>query len=290
MRGDQHNPASSSEHLQRMFQDWYYAPKGPPPGGADAWRPLPDEIIRVKLTADWPSGDGAAVQVELDTSGAPSPTTRAVTLRDPLNQVTPASNGDYFWVKATYDGPGGADGQGGYYEPLVGGGAAGPVAFELYDDFTPGSVDKYVWTLNSDYSRNTGAGHATVKVSDEVLKNVRAYGSNHTGFSSARGALGFYIVGTDTSHPNQILNIQRLAKAIKVTAPSNVAANATFTVTSCTVLDDGQDPCGGSDGASITITNWPQQLCSGSVAKCYANGSGGWDVWDGDCAPSGGCT
>jgi WD40 repeat protein len=168
-------------------------------------------------------------------------------------------------------------------------GSASLTACELYDDFTPGATDKYVWTLNSDYSRNTSAGHATVKVSDEVLGDVRAYGSNHTGWSSTRGAMGMYVAGTDGK--NQIVAIRRLAKMIMVTSPSgsNTAAGATFTVTSCTVLDDGQNPC--SESASITIHNWNQQLCK-SVANvvCLANGDGTWRVIDADCPPSGGCT
>src|SRR5271166_1321183 len=75
------------------------------------------------------------------------------------------------------------------------------VPFELYDDMTPGGTGKYVWTLNSDYSRNTSAGHATVQVSDSVSGDIRAYGSSHSGFST--GAKGWYTVGPDGT--NQIV-------------------------------------------------------------------------------------
>jgi len=134
MRGEQHNPAHGSEHILRMLQDWYYKPSGPPPGGAAAWQPLPHDIIRVQLTANWtPCTDGASVEIQLDTSGHPQATTRAVKLRDPLGVMLSSMlfddndfwmpSGVYAWVFATYDGPAAADGTGPYYEPLCFGAA-----------------------------------------------------------------------------------------------------------------------------------------------------------------------
>ena len=130
-RGEQHSPAGSAEHLRRMLQDHYYAPSGPPPGGAGVWNPLPHDIIRVQLTADWPPcQDGQAVEVELDpTTGKPVPTTRAVVLRDPLGTMLSSELFDealfvmpkdtYVWVQATFDGSAPDDGKGPYYEPLA---------------------------------------------------------------------------------------------------------------------------------------------------------------------------
>lgn len=164
-------------------------------------------------------------------------------------------------------------------------------AFELYDDITPGTQGKYVWTLNPDYTRNTTAGHTKITVNDDVLQDVRAYGSRHSGWSTTRGAMGFYETGTNGK--NQIVAIIRLAKQIKITVPSNQTASATFTVTSCTVLDDGQPPQG-QDSAAIFIENWPQDVCGGVVAYCQFDPSlnsnlGGWRIIDADCPPGGGC-
>jgi len=170
------------------------------------------------------------------------------------------------------------------------GGAGTLTAFELYDDFAPGDTNKYVWTLNDDYTRNTSAGQATVQVSDEVLGDVLAYGSNHSGWSSTRGALGFYAAGTDGK--NQIVSIRRLAKMIKIITPTGsggFAANGTISgITSVTVLDDGQNPLG--DASSISVTNWNLPICNDVTATCLADGSGGYYVIDADCPPSGGCT
>ena len=90
-----------------------------------------------------------------------------------------------------------------------------------------------------------------------------------------------------------MVSMQRVAKLIQITAPYNEAASATFQVQSCTVLDDGQDPTGGSGGNSINITNWSLQLCSGATAVCVPDGSGvtgNYMVIDADCPPGGSCS
>jgi len=180
------------------------------------------------------------------------------------------------------------------YVRIPGPGSSGLTPFELYDDFTPGATDKYVWLLKDSGSgtlvRDTTTGSGTIKVSDQVLGDVRAYGSHHTGWSSTSGAKGFFVPGADGK--NQIVSIRRLAKMIRITTPSGsggYAANATISgITSVTVLDDGQNPLG--DASSISVTNWNQATCNGVTCICVADGSGGYLVIDADCPPSGGCT
>jgi hypothetical protein len=118
------------------------------------------------------------------------------------------------------------------------------VPFALYDDAVPGGTNNLAWPLRSDFSRDDSTSPPTLTVDDGVLGDVRAYGSNHGGWSGATGAKGFYIAGSDGT--NQIVAIQRLAKLIRVGIGSTaVAANATFVPTSLAAMDDGQDPSNG---------------------------------------------
>ena len=156
---------------------------------------------------------------------------------------------------------------------------------------SPPTVDQLMgmsaiaWLLDIDGTRLSGS---QVTVWTPAGRVVRALGSDDVGSGSgARGA-----IGCARYNPRrgalELLECQKLAQMIRVTAPANVAASLSFTVTSCTVLDDNQNPCEG--GREVTITNWPQQVCSGVVCTCLADGSGGYFVIDADCPPGGGCT
>lgn len=190
----------------------------------------------------------APVQIKLS-SGAAAPTWAAVVSGHVYLQ--PALTGiSVLWCDSYAH----ADGDGLVWAYVLLPAAQSLVGFELYDDIAPGQTDKYVWQLKSDYTRDTAAGHATVKVSDGVLGDVRAYGSNHSGWSSASGAKGFYIPGT--AGKNQIVAIQRLAKMIKVgIGGTAVAGAATFVPTALAVMDGGQDPSHGGD-TYPTIRNY----------------------------------
>ncbi len=159
-----------------------------------------------------------------------------------------------------------------YWTTVIGSALPTLTPFELYDDIAPGQTNKYVWSLNADYSRNTSAGYTTVQVSDAVLGDVRAYGSNHSGWTSATGAKGFYTPGTDGK--NQIVAIRRLAREIKVTVGSTaVSAGATFTPVALAVMDAGQDPSNGG-AAYPTIKNYSTGLpASAAGVICAWDGS-----------------
>lgn len=110
-----------------MIQEWYYAPGGADPGGADTWQTLPHDIIRVRLTADWQTcDDGAGVMLSLDDSGNVVEG-RIISLRDPTGIIAghlladplnlSMSKGTCLWVIATYDGPV-PSANSPYYEPF----------------------------------------------------------------------------------------------------------------------------------------------------------------------------
>jgi len=161
--------------------------------------------------------------------------------------------------------------------------AANRFEFELSGDLTPalsGGVAAY--PLNTSGAADTT--RSTITIYDAPEGNRRALGKTTAG-TGARGKAWW---NPDRTSPQwEIETIFNLAKMIQVATPSNVAAGATFELTSCTVLDDGQNPC--SNANSITVTNWNQQLCSGVTATCIQNGSG-FLVIDADCPPSGGCS
>jgi hypothetical protein len=164
-------------------------------------------------------------------------------------------------------------------------------AFELYDDMTPGGSNKYAYSMKADLS-DADTSATMIQVSDGVVGDTLAYGRNHSGFT--RGARGWYQYHAG-SGKNQIIVCQKLAKMIQATAgaPSGsyIAADAIFTVSSCAVLDDGQNPCGTS--ATITIKNWGLKVCLGQTVTCQkapAAASFDYFVIDTACPPTGGCT
>jgi hypothetical protein len=162
MRGEQHNPAGREEQARRMLQDWYHRPGGPPPGGAGVWQPLPPEIIRVRLTAEWPDDyDGEGLEVELDDDNHPQDTGREITLRDPLGLLAhPVAEDTYLWAIATYDGsaPGADKPPGPYFEPWPAGGAP-LIPFELKTTIR----GKY------DASEDAGYGDAYLLLADHTI-------------------------------------------------------------------------------------------------------------------------
>ena len=163
------------------------------------------------------------------------------------------------------------------------------IPFEWKDDITPGGSGEAYPMLPDLSDADTNAD--TFTVYDDILNDARAFGRDHQGFD--KGARGWAIsYPVDGSVHAELVNMQRVAKLIKITAPYDESPGATFQVQSCTVLDDGQDPTGGSGGNSINITNWSLQLCSGATAICVQNGggtTGNYLVIDADCPPSNGC-
>jgi hypothetical protein len=143
--------------------------------------------------------------------------------------------------------------------------------FELYGDMAPGGTGVLAWPILGDNTRDASAVPPTLAVNDQVLGDVRAYGSHHTGWSSATGARGFYI--TDAAGNNQIVSIQRIAKTIKVSNSSScVAAGGTFTAAGLSVMDDGQDVSNAGQ-TYPTITNWIYSLPPSSTGIICA-----WDT------------
>ena len=159
--------------------------------------------------------------------------------------------------------------------------------FELYDDITPGQTDKLAWPLKSDYTRDDSTDPPTLKVSDKVLGDVRAYGSNHGWSTATNGAKGWYIVGPDGT--NQIVAIQRLSKECKAVTESAGGVNSgdgTFTVNAVVPLDDGQSPVAVSTD-SLTVANWCgwQADTAGRPLHIVPDGTGGWRFEQGGCWP-----
>jgi len=149
--------------------------------------------------------------------------------------------------------------------------------FELYDDITPGDTNKEAWRLKEDGGdlvRDEDADR--VQVSDEVLKDARAYGTSHSGITD--GARGFYTVGANGK--NQIVSIQRLAKLIRGSGPSSaVAGGASYTLDYPVSLDDGQLP-----GSTVTVTNYSTGLPANATnVTVVADGAGGYRTLDGPC-------
>jgi hypothetical protein len=136
--------------------------------------------------------------------------------------------------------------------------ASSDIAFELYDDVGPGDVTnaKQAWRLkNSSGSLVRDTDADKIVVNDGVLGDVRAYGSNHSGFST--GAKGWASMEADGKY--HVKSIQRLAKTIIVANTASghaaVAAGTTsFTATFTRVCDDGQPPTVSSP-ATLVIHN-----------------------------------
>ena len=141
---------------------------------------------------------------------------------------------------------------------VLGQAASSQTLFELYDDVGPGDTTnaKQAWRLkNSSGSLVRDTDADKIVVNDGVLGDVRAYGSNHSGFST--GAKGWASMEADGKY--HIQSIQRLAKTIIVANTASghaaVAAGTTsFTATVTRVCDDGQPPTVASP-ATVVVYN-----------------------------------
>ena len=140
--------------------------------------------------------------------------------------------------------------------------------FELYDDMTPGDVDKLVWKLKDDLTRDTDAGHSSVYVNDQVLDNSCAYGSNH---GTRTGAKGWYT--SDSNGKNQIVSIQNLANKCRATSYVDISGTAGGEVWEVTPMDDGQSPVKDSS-ERLSVTNpWNFYLESSHACEITRNGT-----------------
>ena len=153
------------------------------------------------------------------------------------------------------------------------------VAFELYDDVGPGDVTnaKQAWRLkNSSGSLVRDTDAVKIVVNDGVLGDVRAYGSNHSGFST--GAKGWASMEADGKY--HVKSIQRLAKTIIVANTASghaavAAGTASFTATFTRVCDDGQPPTVSSP-ATLVVYNpgWEIDDAAANITCVMDTGTG----------------
>ena len=286
-RGDEHNPASQQEQQRRMLQDWYHAPSGPEPGGADTWQPLPHDIIRVRLTADWAADtDGDGVELTLDDSGDIAEG-RVIKLRDPLSILTGASrtvehaDGVEFWAIATYAGPS-PDDTGPYYEPL----AFSPiVAFELKADLSPGSSATAYPMLADQSDADTSA--ATFYVYDEPEGDRRGLGRDTTGTSGgAHGVRGHASYDSGSGHW-QIISLggqQSIWGKIQSSpTPTNASGATSQTFSAKTCKWDGTGETGSAFDVKTPIrANHDTALFTGYVIQWHIEPDG-TKLIDSDC-------
>jgi len=108
------------------------------------------------------------------------------------------------------------------------------VPFEMHDDIAPGEVGKDAWHLGDDLARDEDLDK--VQVSDGILGDVRARGSNSTGNGGARG---WYTLGANGE--NQIISIQRQAKMCYCQAKIANGNDLTI-VDNVEPMDGGQSP------------------------------------------------
>lgn len=151
------------------------------------------------------------------------------------------------------------------------------IAFELYDDMTPGQTDKYAYLLKKqDLSRDTSVDK--IKVSDEVNKDTNAHGSQTTGGAGARG---WFI---PINGKNQIVRCQQLAEKFNGTTTGTVAKTDTsFTVNTVTPSGRGMNIVTGND-VTVTVKNWAKwESNSGTKCKFIPDGAGGYDFLQGPC-------
>lgn len=199
-----------------MVQEWYYAPGGADPGGADTWQTLPHDIIRVRLTADWVADtDGEGVELTLDNYGVVAEG-RSVKLRDPLGRLRRTS-GAVFWALATYGGPC-PDDTGPYYEPLAS--ASAIVPFELKTDLVAGSTAT-AYLMLADCS-NSNLDAPTFTVYDEPEGGRSGKGRDSiTIITGEHGARGHAIYDSSSGHW-QILSLGLSSDDIEVSVVTNV--------------------------------------------------------------------
>ncbi len=116
----------------------------------------------------------------------------------------------------------------------------------------------------------------TIEVED-TIGDKRARGKDDVEEGSGVGAKGFVKLLTDGTWA--IIELQCQAKLIIGTCPAT-DADATYTLTSITVLDDGQSPV---DNDLEDVLNYSEDMGAG-LAVCVHNGNGGYRTLDGPCA------
>ncbi len=114
---------------------------------------------------------------------------------------------------------------------------------------------------------------------EDTIGDKRAKGKDDVEEGSGEGAKGFVKLLTDGTWA--IIELQCQAKLIKGTCEAT-DADATYTLTSITVLDDGQTPADGG-GELENVLNYSEDMGAG-IAVCVHNGSGGYRTLDGPCA------
>jgi len=153
------------------------------------------------------------------------------------------------------------------------------IPFELYGDLTPGDSAE-AWAMKDDGDGNPVRDEATDKVTvyDDVLGNVRAYGSSHSGFSV--GATGWaqnvygYLQVVSINEGNTIIG--------KLDGSLSVGGSATVSVwayNGSSVADSG---------VNITAYDWllktgATAIASGKKVVCQYIG-GRWFITEAECA------
>jgi hypothetical protein len=147
--------------------------------------------------------------------------------------------------------------------------------FELYDDIAPGGIDKYAWLLKLD-ALTRDETKDKIKVSDGILGDVRARGSQST---TGTGARGWFMRGPDGK--NQILSIQRQAVRLNVKTTGAVdSADTDFTVDHVIPIDGGQNPVNNETSEVLSgVSNWMDWQCAAATEiTIEADGDGGWQI------------
>ena len=116
----------------------------------------------------------------------------------------------------------------------------------------------------------------TIEVED-TIGDKRARGKDDVEEGSGEGAKGFVKLLTDGTWA--IIELQCQAKLIMGTCEAT-DADATYTLTSITVLDDGQSPV---DNDLEGVLNYSEDMGAGT-AVCVHDGNGGYRTLDGPCA------
>ena len=163
------------------------------------------------------------------------------------------------------------------------------IDFELYYDMTPKGVDIIAWPLVVDsqtsptkLTRDTSANPPTSKVSDLVLKNCRAYGSQHGGFSNGAQGVARW---EKTLNKWCVISLQNLSKRCSATTYSSIYGS-TGTVNNVKPLDDGQSPVA-DPTTQLSVSN-PQNyyIAVNSYVEIEPDGNGGWQVCEGSGSSS----
>jgi hypothetical protein len=89
-RGEQHNPSEPSEFSKRIKQDWYYNVGGVVPAEGACDQPLPQRVIRVRLTEPLYGCESAKAIHLINTPDESDIESETLTVYDPINTVANA--------------------------------------------------------------------------------------------------------------------------------------------------------------------------------------------------------